>query len=96
MLDPRLIRNDIENVALKLKIKNFELDVQSIARLEEKRKTLQVQTEALQSERNTKSKSIGQAKSRGEDIKPLLQDVSSLGDRLDELKEEKHSKWPQR
>jgi seryl-tRNA synthetase len=86
MLDPRLIRTELDQVAERLKIRGFELDVASIRRLEDERKDLQVKTETLQAERNTKSKSIGQAKSRGEDIAPLLEEVSTLGDRLDEAK----------
>lgn len=86
MLDPRLIRTDLDGVAARLKIKRFDLDVAEVSRLEEERKALQVRTEALQAERNTKSKSIGQAKSRGEDIEPLLREVSSLGDALAEAK----------
>jgi len=44
---------------------------------------LQVTTEALQADRNIRSKSIGQAKAKGEDIEPLLKDVADLGDQLD-------------
>jgi len=62
------------------------LDIAAISSLENERKLLQVKTESLQSERNSQSKSIGQAKSRGEDITPLLSSVSELGDQLDDLK----------
>ena len=86
MLDQKLIRNDLEATAAKLKLKGFELDTARFLDLEERRKTVQVETEALQSERNTKSKAIGQAKSKGEDIEPLLAEVSQLGDQLDSLK----------
>ncbi len=86
MLDPRLIRNDPEGVATQLRKKHFELDVAAITRLEEERKQVQVRTEALQAERNTKSKAIGQAKARGEDIAPLLDAVSNLGTELESAK----------
>jgi len=86
MIDPKLLRSDIDYVAERLKVKNFDLNVAEISSLEEKRKALQIKTEALQSERNTASKSIGQAKSRGEDIQALLESVSHLGDQLDEAK----------
>lgn len=88
MLDPRLIRNDLEAVADRLRIKHFDLDITAIATLEDKRKSLQVETESLQAERNTKSKGIGQAKARGEDIAPLLAEVSDLGGRLDTVKKQ--------
>jgi seryl-tRNA synthetase len=86
MLDLKLLRTDIAGVAARLKIKNFDLDIATFERLDESRKALQIESENLQSERNTKSKSIGHAKGRGEDIVPLLAEVSHLGDRLGELK----------
>lgn len=86
MLDPKLIRADIESVAEKLKTRGYELDVATLQSLESKRKAVQVQTENLQSERNTKSKSIGAAKAAGDDIKPLLDEVAGLGEKLDTAK----------
>ena len=88
MLDPKLIRSDLESIAKKLKTRGFELDVASLESLEVKRKAVQVETENLQSERNTKSKSIGKAKASGEDIQPLLAEVSGLGEKLDAAKAE--------
>ena len=76
MLDPKLIRSDLNGVAEQLKKRNFELDVATLDKLESKRKACQVETEKLQSERNTKSKSIGKAKAAGEDIQPLLDEVA--------------------
>jgi seryl-tRNA synthetase len=86
MLDPRFLRQDIEQAAERLKARGFELNVAELQALEEKRKTLQVQTQELQNERNSRSKAIGQAKAKGEDIAPLLAAVSSLGDDLDAAK----------
>jgi seryl-tRNA synthetase len=88
MLDPRLIRNELEETAARLRVKGFELDTASISSLEESRKALQVETESLQSERNTSSKAIGKAKAAGEDIQPLLDQVADLGDKLDAKKHE--------
>lgn len=86
MLDIRLLRNDPQQVAEALAIKGFHFDVDGFVALEEQRKALQQQTEDLQNERNTKSKSIGKAKAAGEDIAPLLADVGDLGARLDQSK----------
>ena len=86
MLDIRLLRNDPQQVAEALAIKGFHFDVDGFVALEEQRKALQQQTEDLQNERNTKSKSIGKAKAAGEDIAPLLADVGDLGARLDRSK----------
>jgi seryl-tRNA synthetase len=88
MLDPKLIRADIASVATQLKRRGYALDVSAIKALEQKRKQYQVQTEQLQSERNTKSKSIGRAKAGGEDIQPLLDEVAGLGESLDKAKME--------
>ena len=88
MLDPKLIRSDISAVAAQLKRRGYDLDVAEIESLELKRKECQVQTEQLQSERNTKSKSIGKAKAAGEDIQPLLDEVAGLGESLDRAKAE--------
>ena len=82
MLDPRLVRREPEAVAAKLSKRGFQLDLEKLAALEEQRKEVQVLTEALQAERNTRSKSIGKAKAAGEDIAPLLAEVSDLGDKL--------------
>jgi len=82
MIDPRLIRQDLENTAELLLKRGFKLDVALLERLEVERKTVQVQTESLQQERNTRSKLIGKAKAAGEDIEPLKTDVSKLGDEL--------------
>jgi len=88
MLDPKLIRSELNSVAEQLKKRNYELDVAAMENLESKRKACQVETESLQSERNTKSKSIGKAKAAGEDIQPLLDEVAGLGEKLDTAKVE--------
>ncbi len=82
MLDPRLLRQDLAAVAAQLKRRGFTLDVDAIGALEERRKRLQVDTQQLRNERNTRSKAIGQAKAKGEDIAPLLAEVGRLGDEL--------------
>jgi len=88
MLDPKLIRSDLVSIAEQLQKRNFTLDVAAFENLENKRKACQVDTEKLQNERNTKSKMIGQAKSAGEDIQPLLDEVAGLGEKLDAAKSE--------
>lgn len=90
MLDPKLLRSDIETTAQALAKRGVELDVAKLTALEESRKAIQVKTQELQSERNTRSKSIGQAKARGEDIQPLLAEVSELGDKLEAAKQEQN------
>ncbi|MCF6325244.1 MAG: serine--tRNA ligase [Gammaproteobacteria bacterium] len=82
MIDPQLIRNDLDSVAKQLLKRGFTLDTEQLIALEAQRKMVQVETQALQSERNTRSKSIGKARASGEDIAPLLAEVAELGDQL--------------
>ncbi|OGT06684.1 MAG: serine--tRNA ligase, partial [Gammaproteobacteria bacterium GWF2_41_13] len=82
MLDPKKLREMIHEIAAQLKKRGFELDVDAYLALESQRKTLQTKTEELLAERNAKSKRIGQAKAKGEDIAPLMQEVSHLGEVL--------------
>ena len=88
MLESKLLRGNIDFVVEQLKRRNFTFAVDDFNKLEDQRKVIQVQTQELQNLRNTKSKAIGQAKASGEDIKPLLDEVSSLGESLDEAKSE--------
>jgi seryl-tRNA synthetase len=75
MIDPKLLRADIDTTAQQLKIKNYDLDIKAFLALEAQRKSLQLDAERLQQERNAYAKSmgqlIGQAKKNGEDIAPL-------------------------
>ena len=88
MLDPKWVRTEPEAVAEKLEIRGFTMDVEKIRALEAKRKTLQVETENLQNERNTRSKNIGKAKAAGEDIAPLLAEVENMKTSLEAKKQE--------
>ncbi|MCU7813607.1 MAG: serine--tRNA ligase, partial [Candidatus Thiodiazotropha sp. (ex Notomyrtea botanica)] len=87
MLDPRLLRNNLQETATQLARRGYQLDTQRISELEERRKQLQVDSQELQNERNSRSKSIGKAKAAGEDIQPLLAQVAELGENLKSLQE---------
>lgn len=82
MLDPRLLRTELDFVKTQLARRNFSLDAEAYRELEEQRKQLQIETQELQNERNTRSRDIGQAKARGEDIQPLLDAVQDLGEQM--------------
>ena len=88
MLDSKLLRNNPQDIAAQLARRGFELDVAALEALEAQRKEVQTRTEQLQAERNSRSKSIGQAKGRGEDIAPLLAQVDQLGGELEAGKRE--------
>ena len=82
MLDHQILRHDLDATVAALKARGYTLDAMAYEALEARRKSLQMEVEALQSQRNSSAKSIGQAKARGEDIQPLLAAVAKLGDDL--------------
>ncbi|HSS66790.1 MAG TPA: serine--tRNA ligase [Gammaproteobacteria bacterium] len=84
MIDPNLLRKEPDETARRLSARGFELDVKRLRALEEERKAVQVRTQELQNERNVRSRAIGKAKAAGEDIEPLVKEVSRLGDALKE------------
>lgn len=87
MLDSKRLRNEPEAVAAELARRGFEFDAGAYRQLDSQRKQLQGQTEALQAERNQRSKAIGAAKAAGEDIEPLKAEVAGLGDKLTQAKQ---------
>ena len=82
MLDIQTLRNDLANIAARLKTRGFELDTARFEQLEAERKTIQTRTQELQAKRNSSSKLIGQAKAKGEDTTAIMAEVASLGDEL--------------
>ena len=88
MLDQKLIRNELDAIAKRLKIKNFELNIEQLEGWERARKELRLNTEKLQNERNNQSKMIGEAKSQGKDVSSILTGMENLKSRLDEKKNE--------
>lgn len=82
MLDPKLLRSDLESVITQLHIKNYEFDRSAYEALEQQRRGLQEETQDLQNQRNSESKKIGKAKAQGEDIQPLLDAVAHIGESL--------------
>lgn len=97
MLSNKLLRTHIQEIAEKLALRGFELPQAELERIEQQRRSLQMETESLQCERNTQSKAIGTAKAKGENIQPLLDKVKHLGEKLKEkthalqrLQQERH------
>jgi seryl-tRNA synthetase len=83
MLDPALLRSRLAETAARLKeTRGFVLDVANVEALESQRKQLSTETQELQNLRNTRSKAIGQAKAKGEDVAPLMAEVAGIGDKL--------------
>ena len=82
MLDPVLLRAHLAETAARLKTRGYDLDVAAIELLEADRKRLATETQELQALRNSRSKAIGQAKAKGEDVAPIMADVAGIGDKL--------------
>ena len=79
MLDPKLLRTNLDEIARQLARRGYRLDTQILTTLEEKRKRVQVIAQQFQHERNTKSKAIGMAKAKGEEVSRLMKEVADTG-----------------
>jgi len=88
MLDPVLLRQQLESVAVKLQARGFQLDTAQLTSLETQRKSIQVETEQLQAQRTRQSKKIGKTKAAGGDIQPLLDEVANIKQRLEQKKQQ--------
>ena len=82
MLDPVLLRAHLADTAARLKTRGFDLPVEQVESLEADRKRFATETQELQALRNARSKAIGQAKAKGEDVAPIMAEVTGIGDRL--------------
>ncbi len=95
MLDPQLLRSDIDAVAQRLATRSFVFDVAAFHAIEGERKTVQSRTQELQAARNEFAKRIGQAKARGEDTATLMSEaeranaeLANLEKRLEAIQQE--------
>ena len=79
MLDPKLLRTQLDAVAANLARRGFVLDVARLKALEEQRKQAQTEAERLRNERNVHAKAVGKAKAAGQDIAPLIAQADALG-----------------
>lgn len=86
MIDPRLFRDEIDLVVSELAKRGESVNKEEYLQLESERRSLQMEVESLQSERNSSAKSIGKAKAQGDDIEPLLAAVADLGEKLEASK----------
>jgi len=83
MLDPQLIRNELNSIAKALDKRGVSIDTNKIQKIEDKRKAIQIKTEKLQADRNLISKEIGDTKAKGEDTENLLERVTSIKSQLE-------------
>ncbi|WP_440683801.1 serine--tRNA ligase [Cysteiniphilum halobium] len=88
MIDPKLLRSDIEEVARELLTRGYVLDINAFNALEEERRIVQQKTQDLQAKRNVASKQIGMLKAQKKDVTDILAEVANLGDELKALEDE--------
>ena len=82
MIDPKLLRADIDTTAQQLKIKNYDLDIKAFLALEAQRKSLQSDAERLQQERNAYAKSMGQLIGQAKKMAKILRPSKTKGKSL--------------
>ena len=85
MLDPRLLRADVDGVRTNLARRGFVLDAEAFKSLEDRRKTVQFRVEELRGERNARSRDIGKLKAAGQDASALMAAVKALGEEQADL-----------
>ena len=83
MLDPQLLRKDLESVKTRLATRKFELDTALFMQLETERKELQGRTEELQAKRNQLAKAIGMKKGKGENADAELTESTGVNKELE-------------
>ena len=88
MLDPLLLRKDLDAVVKRLSRRGFQFDVERFNILEARRKSVQTETEALQASRNALAKKIGALKSKGEDASEVMAQSQAVPGKLKELEQE--------
>ncbi|WHN64589.1 serine--tRNA ligase [Cysteiniphilum sp. QT6929] len=88
MIDPKLLRSDIDAVAKGLLTRGYMLDIHAFNALEEERRIVQQKTQDLQAKRNAASKQIGMLKAQKKDASSILAEVANLGDELKALEDE--------
>lgn len=86
MLDPAVVRQDVDWVELELQKRGFVFDKHGFTALETERKVLQIKTQDLQNQRNLLSKQFGQVKSQGGDIQTIKAQVDEINAELDSEK----------
>src|SRR3984885_6445704 len=82
MIDPKLLRTEPEEVARRLARRGYQFDVSAWQGLEDRRRRWQIETDRLRAARNSHAKAVGQARSRGQDIAPLMQAGEDLAHQL--------------
>jgi seryl-tRNA synthetase len=82
MIDINELRNEIDEVDLRLRSRGFVFDKELFVELEKQRKVHQINAQDLQEKRNDISKKIGIEKSKGNNAEKLMTDVAQINESL--------------
>ena len=82
MLDPKLLRSELETLKQILATRGYELDIAFWQEMETRRKSLQVKTEELQAQKNVGAKRIGEMKRSGENADSLMSEMEAVSEQM--------------
>ena len=82
MIDPKLLRTELDTVAEKLAKRGYELDKAFWQQVEEQRKSIQVNTEELQAKKNAGAKQVGLMKRNGENTDALMAEMATISSEM--------------
>jgi seryl-tRNA synthetase len=85
MLDANLLRNDLDAVAARLADRGYTLDTVAYRTLDERRRAVLQEAEALKAERNRVSEEVGRLKRAKENADALIAAQREMGDKLKAL-----------
>lgn len=85
MLDANLLRNDLDAVAARLADRGYALDAAAYRALDERRRAVLQEAEALKAERNRVSEEVGRLKRAKENADALIAAQREMGDKLKAL-----------
>ena len=83
MLDPAILKNDIESLELNLERRNLDVDLKELTALDELRRELRFEAEKLRSEQKTLGKQIASADEKTKN--ELLDQASQMSEKVKEL-----------
>lgn len=85
MLDIKLLRSNFDEVEKALSTRNEEFDLSQFKELDEKRRNLLGEVEALKSEQNKVSKQVPIMKKEGKDVAPVFEEMKKLSEKIKDL-----------
>jgi len=89
MLDPKIVRDEPERIKEMLKDRAVDFDLDKMLDLNKVRKEMMQQTDELKQKRNQMSMKIATEKKAGNDASELLQEMSQISSKLDDMENQR-------